>query len=720
MRWQKEKEFLRLQQGSITIEEYTNKFVKLLCFVTSVAMDEVLRTRRYEKNIAPKVRTAMSGKDCDGNVLTCYLCKSPGHKAVDCPQKPKSDAPKTSAPKADAPKTGRVFVMSRAEADANPDVVTVDPKLEDIPVVKDFPDVFPEDLPDDILIYSRDEAEHERHLHVILETLHKQKWDIYFGIELKPGTGPISKAPYRMRPKELEELEKQMEALFDKGYMRPSVSPWGEPMLFFKMKDGIMPFGLTNASAVFMELMNNLFSPYLDQFIVIFIDDILVYSKDKEKHVKHFRIVLRTLRENNIYAKLSKCEFWLKKVAFLGNDMSKDGVSNVKVVAYASRQLKPYEENYLTHDLELGAMVFALKLWRPYLYGATFKVFSDHKSLKYIYTQKELNMRQRRWIELIRDYDMEIVYHEGKANIVADALSRKSVHALCTDMSRVKLHEVVTKMGIFLAGVTILDGDSLEDEYIISSSYGWSDRKDYLDTGGYVESLCDGVWWIRGGEIEFSYNNIYHASIGMTPFEALYGRKCRSSLCWDDKANVVVLGPEIIHEMVEQVHVIRQKMRAAQDRQNSYADLKRSEIELEVGYKVFLKVSHMKSVMRFRKRGKPSQKFIKPYEILDRVREVAYRLALPQALGKVHNVFHVSQLRKYVSDPTHVLEPEHVEIDERMSYVEMPKELLHRKVRKTRTGETALVKVLWTNHNAEEVTWEAEVAMRDKYPNLFV
>ncbi|XP_074299459.1 uncharacterized protein LOC141630566 [Silene latifolia] len=155
-------------------------------------------------------------------------------------------------------------------------------------------------------------------------------------------------------------------------------------------------------------------------------------------------------------------------------------------------------------------------------------------------------------------------------------------------------------------------------------------------------------------------------------------------------------------------------MRAAQDRQKSYADLKRSEIEFEVGDKVLLKVSPMKGVMRFGKSGKLSQKFIALYEILHRVGEVAYQLAQPPALDRVHNVFHFSQLRKYVSDPTHVLEPEHVEIDEQMSYVEMPKEILDKKVRETRNAEATLVKVLWTNHNVEEATWEVEAAMRDK------
>ncbi|XP_074318550.1 uncharacterized protein LOC141655365 [Silene latifolia] len=209
-------------------------------------------------------------------------------------------------------------------------------------------------------------------------------------------------------------------------------------------------------------------------------------------------------------------------------------------------------------------------------------------------------------------------------------------------------------------------------------------------------------------------------SIGMAPFEALYGRKCKSPVCWDDRAYAVVLGPEMIQEMVEQVHIIRQKMRAAQDRQKSYADLKRIDIEFAMGDKVLLKVSPMRGVMRFWKKGNLSQKYIGPYEILDRVGEVAYRLALPPALDRVHNIFHVSQLRKYVSDPTHVLEPEHIEIDEQLSYVEEPKEILDRKVRKTRNGDTTLVKVLWSNHKVDDATWEAEAAMRDKYPSLFV
>jgi hypothetical protein len=276
--------------------------------------------------------------------------------------------------------------------------------------------------------------------------------------------------------------------------------------------------------------MNKIFMPYLDKFVIVFIDDILIYSKNKEDHAKHLRIALQVLKEHQLYAKFSKCEFWLDQVEFLGHVISKEGIAvnpskvqsvldwqaptNVKeirgflemvgyyqrfiegfskiagpmtkllrknipfewtdkceesfqelkkrltttpilavpktskdytvycdasknglgcvlmqdqkVIAYGSRQLKPHEVNYPTHDLELAAVMFALKQWRQFLYGAKCELYTDHKSLKYFFTQKELNMRQIRWLELIKDYDLTINYTTGKANVVADALSRKS------------------------------------------------------------------------------------------------------------------------------------------------------------------------------------------------------------------------------------------------------------------------------------------------------
>ncbi|GJT28273.1 putative reverse transcriptase domain-containing protein [Tanacetum coccineum] len=248
----------------------------------------------------------------------------------------------------------------------------------------------------------------------------------------------------------------------------------------------VMPFGLTNAPAVFIDLMNRVCKPYLDKFVIIFIDDILIYSKNKQEHEEHLNPILELLKKEELYAKIFKCEFWIPKVQFLGHvidsegihvdpakieskvkffwgdkqeaafqllkqklcsapilalpkgsedfiaycDASKKGLGVVlmqreKVISYASRQLKIHEKNYTTHDLELGAVVFALKIWRHYLYGTKCTVFTDHKSLQHILDQKELNMRQRRWLELLSDYDCEIRYHPGKANVVADALSRK-------------------------------------------------------------------------------------------------------------------------------------------------------------------------------------------------------------------------------------------------------------------------------------------------------
>ncbi|GJY90399.1 putative nucleotidyltransferase, ribonuclease H [Tanacetum coccineum] len=451
-------------------------------------------------------------------------------------------------------------------------------RLEDVPVIRDFPEVFPDELPG--LPPPR---------------------QVEFRIDLIPGAAPVARAPYRLAPSEMKELSKQLQELSEKGFIRPSSSPWGAPVLFVKKKDGsfrmcidyrelnkltiknryplpriddlfdqlqgssvyskidlrsgyhqlrireedipitafrtryghyefqVMPFGLTNAPAVFMDLMNRVCKPYLDKFVIVFIDDILIYSKNKEEHGKHLKTILNLLRSEKLYAKFSKCDFWLDSVQFLGHVIDSSGVhvdpakieaiknwaapttptevrqflglagyyrrfikefsliskpltkltqknkpyvwgddeeeafqtlklklcsapilslpegsedfvvycdaslkgfgavlmQREKVIAYASRQLRKNEENYTTHDLELGAVVFALRLWRHYLYGTKCTVYTDHKSLQYILDQKELNMRQRRWIELLSDYDCVIRYHPGKANVVADALSRK-------------------------------------------------------------------------------------------------------------------------------------------------------------------------------------------------------------------------------------------------------------------------------------------------------
>ncbi|GKB59828.1 putative reverse transcriptase domain-containing protein [Tanacetum coccineum] len=334
-------------------------------------------------------------------------------------------------------------------------------RLKDVPIVQEFLEVFPEDLPG--LPLAR---------------------QVEFLIDLGPGAAHVARAPYRLAPAEMQELSTQFQELSDRVFIRPSSSPWGAPVLFVKKKDGsfrivrgedipkiafrtryghyefqVMPFGLTNAPAVFMDLMNRVCKPYLDRFVIVFIDDILIYSKSRKKHEGHLKLILKLLKEEELYAKFSKCEFWLLKVQFLGHVIDSEGVhvdpakieaiedwaspktptkiyqflglaegsenfvvycytshkglgavlmQREKVIAYASRQLKVHKKNYTTHDLEQGAVVFALKMWRHYLYGTKCVVFTDHKSLQHILEQKELNMRQRRWLELLSDY-LEII-----------------------------------------------------------------------------------------------------------------------------------------------------------------------------------------------------------------------------------------------------------------------------------------------------------------------
>lgn len=228
-----------------------------------------------------------------------------------------------------------------------------------------------------------------------------------------------------------------------------------------------------------------------------------------------------------------------------------------------------------------------------------------------------------------------------------------------------------------------------------------------------------GSWDDHMPLVEFAYNNSYHASIGMPPYEALYGRKCRSPLCWDEVGERKLLGPELVKETIESVEIIRKRLIAAQDRLKKYADQGRKDRELEVGEYAFLKVSPWKGIMRFGRKGKLSPRFIGPFEILRKVGNVAYELALPPNLQHLHNIFHVSVLRPYKHDYRHVFDFEPIQLKEDLTYEETPVEIIDQKVQVLRTKRIPSVKVTWKNHPPEEATWELEKSMREKHPWLF-
>nr|GEW83973.1 putative reverse transcriptase domain-containing protein [Tanacetum cinerariifolium] len=523
-------------------------------------------------------------------------------------------------------------------------------RLEDVPIVQDFPEVFHEDL---------------------------------------------------SATSEMKELSDQLTELADKGFIRPSSSPWGAPVLFVKKKDGsfwmcidyrelnklavknrypllriddlfdqlqgssvyskidlrsgyhhlrvreedipkttfrtryehyefqVMQFGLTNAPAVFMDFINRVCKPYLDKFVIVFIDDILIYSKRKQEHEEHLKLILELLKKEQLYAKFSKCKFLIPKVQFLGHVIDSQGIcvdpakiesikdwaspktameirqflgsedfvvycdasikglgavlmQREKVIAYGSRQLKVYEKNYTTHDLELGAVVFALKIWRYYLYKTKCTVFTDHKSLQHILDQKELNMRQCHWLELLSDYDCEIRYYPGKANTQMEAmkpenLKSKDVGSMLIENSkdpekpRKEKLEPRADETLCLNNRNIATYISKGEKTCLrvkvehqkpSGLLAMGTRLDmntayHPETDGQskrtIQTLEDMlrafvIDFGNGSErhlplVEFSYNNSYNASIKAGPFKALYGRKCRSPVCWAEVGDAQLTGP---------------------------------------------------------------------------------------------------------------------------------------------------------------------------------
>ncbi|GJW03065.1 putative reverse transcriptase domain-containing protein [Tanacetum coccineum] len=646
------------------------------------------------------------------------------------------------------------------------------PNIENLFVVREFADVFPDELPG--LPPAR---------------------EIEFGIELIPGAEPISKAPYRMAPVELKELKEQLQEMLENGFIRPSVSPWGAPVLFVKKKDGsmrlcidyrelnritirnryplpriddlfdqlqgakyfskidlrsgyhqlrvreqdisktafrtryghyeflVMPFGLTNAPAVFMDLMNRIFHEYLDKFVIVFIDDILVYSKSEEEHEQHLRIVLEILRQKKLYAKFSKCEFWLQQVAFLGHIVSADGIimdpSKVEAITKWPRP---------TTVTEVRSFLGLAGYYRRFVEGFSrildLPLPADEKRVRVFVCTMSVRrvLRIKRRLVSASNIDSTIMFRCFK--IYSDA-SKKAAAVLHCRSGDTHLSKKLKDVGSCAAIVQNVEGRKLAEIFqqeivrlhgtptsIVSdrdpkfTSHFWKglqkawgtrlkfstafhpqtdgmqSREDLSNLGRYVEGPCAFNWTVVGEYL-----------------------KCRAPICWDEVGERLIEGPELIEITNEKVAVAKEKLKEARSRQKSYADKHRRDLEFQVGDRVFLKVSPFRGVKRFGIKGKLSPRFIGPFEILERIGEVSYRLALPPQCvsAHVHDVFHVSLLRGYHYHPLHVASYPFDQIQPDMSLSEEPESILDRQERVMRNKVIPFVKILWKNHPEREI-----------------
>ncbi|GKB75518.1 putative reverse transcriptase domain-containing protein [Tanacetum coccineum] len=214
-------------------------------------------------------------------------------------------------------------------------------------------------------------------------------------------------------------------------------------------------------------------------------------------------------------------------------------------------------------------------------------------------------------------------------------------------------------------------------------------------------------------------DQFYHTSIKAAPFEALYGRKCRSPVCWEEVGDAQLTGLEIIYETTEKIVQINSRIQAARDRQKSYADLKRKLMDFQVGDRVMLKVSPWKGVVRFGKQGKLNPRYIGPFKVLSKVGDVAYRLELPQQLSRVHNTFHISNLKKCLSDESLVIPLDGLRIDDKLHFVEEPVEIMDRETKQLKRNRIPIIKVRWNSKRGPEFTWEREDQFKKTYPHLF-
>ncbi|GJZ17131.1 putative reverse transcriptase domain-containing protein [Tanacetum coccineum] len=451
-----------------------------------------------------------------------------------------------------------------------------------------------------------------------------------------------------------------------------------------------MPFGLTNAPAVFMDLMNRVCKPFIDKFVIVFINDILIYSKNKKEHEEHLKAILELLKKEELYAKFSKCKFWLPKIRqFLGlAGYYRRFIEGFSKIAKSMTKLTQKKAKFVWGDKQEAAVqLLKQKLCNtPILallegseefivyYDASIK---DHKSLQHILDQKELNIRQRCWLELLSDYDCEIHYHSGKANNEArkpENIKNEDVRVMLIENSKDPEKHRTEKLEPRADGTLCLNGKSwlpcYGDLRTVKAAHQrpWDNIiMDFIMELPKSSQGYNTIWVIVD---RLTKSAIFVPIRETDPMEKLARMYLKEVVMRHGIPILIICDRN--SRFASNFWRSLQKALAARDRQKSYAYLKRKSMEFQVRDRVMLKVSPWKGVVRFGKREKLNPRYVGPFKVLEKVKAIAYKFELPQELRRVHNTFHVSNLKKCYADEPLAVPLDGLHIDDKLFLVKEP------------------------------------------------
>ncbi|GJU15940.1 putative reverse transcriptase domain-containing protein, partial [Tanacetum coccineum] len=609
-------------------------------------------------------------------------------------------------------------------------------RLEDVSIIREFPKVFPEDLPG---------LENSSPWGATVLFVKKKDSSLRMCIDYRELNKLTVKNRYPLL--RIDDLFDQLQGsrVYSKidlrsGYHQLRVREEDISKTAFRTSYGhyefqVMTFGLTNALAVFMDLMNQVCKPYLDRFMIVLIDDILIYSKSRKEHEGHLKLILMLLKEEELpITKLTQksVKFDWGEKAEAAFQLLKQKLCSAPILALpeGSENFVVHEKNYTTHDQELGAVVFALKMWRHYLYDTKCIVFTDHKSLQHILDQNELNMRQRHWLELLSDYDW---LNLPKQILSAQSEARKEENFVNED-----LHGTINKLKPRANRTLCLNNRSWipcfgDLRYLIMHE---SHKLKYFMHPGLDKMYHDLkklYWWPNmKAKIATYVSKCLTCAKVKVEYQKPSGLLVQPKILqwkWENitidfltKLPKTAAGQDTIWKSLNKALGTRLDMSTTYHPETdgqSERTIQTLEDMLCASRAVMLKVSPWKGVIRFGKRGKLNPRYIGPFKIIAKVGTVAYRLELPKKLSRVHSTFHVSKLKKCMADEPLAIPLDEIQVDDKLNFIEEPVEIMDREVKRLKQSRILIVKVRWNSKRGLEFTWEREENMQKKYPHFF-